>query len=97
MNFDKTPDCRLTLHFNFTCKRMAKQIANPALPAPPSGKYPAKSHCRRVARWLAENDGPTEGIIYLEGQALKEHEVCLLVVGCWQSYYSVYAWRMLTI
>lgn len=57
---------------------MAKQIANPALPAPPSGKYPAKSHCRRVAKWLAENDGPTEGVIYLEGQALREHEVC-----CW--------------
>ena len=25
-----------------------------------------------------ENDGPTEGVIYLEGQALREHEVC-----CW--------------
>jgi Xaa-Pro dipeptidase len=62
---------------------MAKQISNPALPAPPSGKYPAKSHCRRVAKWLAENDGPTEGVIYLEGQALKEHEVCcwMLAVG----------------
>jgi len=53
---------------------MAKQIANPSLPTPPSGKYPAKSHCRRVAKWLAENGGPTEGVIYLEGQALKEHE-----------------------
>jgi Xaa-Pro dipeptidase len=57
---------------------MAKQIANPNLPSPPSGKYPAKAHCRRVAKWLAENGGPTEGVIYLEGQALKEHEVCLL-------------------
>jgi Xaa-Pro dipeptidase len=54
---------------------MAKQIANPDLPAPPSGKYPAKSHSRRVAKWLAENGGPTEGVIYLEGQALREHEV----------------------
>lgn len=55
--------------------RMAKQIANPDLPAPPSGKYPAKSHCRRVAKWLAENGGPSSGVIYLEGQALKENEV----------------------
>jgi Xaa-Pro dipeptidase len=54
---------------------MAKQIANPSLPAPPSGKYPAKSHSRRVAKWLAENGGPKEGVIYLEGQALREHEV----------------------
>jgi Xaa-Pro dipeptidase len=54
---------------------MAKQIANPNLPAPPSGKYPAKSHARRVAKWLAENGGPKEGVIYLEGQALREHEV----------------------
>jgi Xaa-Pro dipeptidase len=56
-------------------KKMAKQIANPDLPAPPSGKYPAKSHARRVAKWLAENGGPKEGVIYLEGQALREHEV----------------------
>ena len=55
---------------------MAKQISNPDLPAPPSGKYPAKSHARRVAKWLAENGGPKEGVIYLEGQALREHEVC---------------------
>jgi Xaa-Pro dipeptidase len=54
---------------------MAKQIANPSLPAPPSEKYPAKSHSRRVAKWLAENGGPKEGVIYLEGQALREHEV----------------------
>jgi hypothetical protein len=56
-------------------EKMAKQIANPDLPAPPSGKYPAKSHSRRVAKWLAENGGPEEGVIYLEGQALREHEV----------------------
>lgn len=54
---------------------MARQIANPDLPAPPKGKYPAKAHCRRVAKWLAENGGPKEGVIYLEGQALREHEV----------------------
>ena len=56
-------------------QKMAKQIANPDLPAPPSGKYPAKAHARRVAKWLAENGGPKEGVIYLEGQALREHEV----------------------
>jgi hypothetical protein len=60
--------------------KMAKQIANPNLPAPPSGKYPAKSHARRVAKWLAENGGPKEGVIYLEGQALREHEVCMIGV-----------------
>lgn len=57
---------------------MAKQIANPNLPAPPAGKYPAKAHCRRVAEWLAQNGGPKSGVIYLEGQALKENEVFLL-------------------
>jgi Xaa-Pro dipeptidase len=62
---------------------MAKQIANPNLPAPPSGKYPAKSHSRRVAKWLAENGGPKEGVIYLEGQALREHEVGeYMFIGC---------------
>ncbi|KAF2725976.1 hypothetical protein K431DRAFT_308990 [Polychaeton citri CBS 116435] len=46
-----------------------RTIANPNLPAPPKGKYPSKSHCRRVAKWIADNGGPSEGIIYLEGQA----------------------------
>lgn len=53
---------------------MRKRIANPDLPAPPSGKYPAKAHCRRVAKWIAENGGPTSGIIYLQGQSLHIHE-----------------------
>lgn len=48
-----------------------KTIANPDLPAPPSGKYPAKAHARRVAKWIAENGGPSSGIIYLEGQSEK--------------------------
>jgi Xaa-Pro dipeptidase len=73
---------------------MAKQIANPDLPAPPSGKYPAKSHCRRVAKWLAENGGPEEGVIYLEGQALREHEVCCLGV-CGHVCYEVHSDGML--
>ena len=70
-------------------KSMAKQIANPDLPAPPSGKYPAKSHSRRVAKWLAENGGPKEGVIYLEGQALREHEV-------WWLQMMVHTFFMLT-
>jgi len=54
---------------------MAKQIANPNLPKPPAGKYPAKSHCQRVAKWIADNGGPKSGVIYLEGQSMKIHEV----------------------
>jgi Xaa-Pro dipeptidase len=54
----------------------AKPIANPDLPPPPSGKYPAKSHVRRVAKWIAGNGGPAGGVIYLEGQSLKMVEVC---------------------
>ncbi|KAK4499267.1 hypothetical protein PRZ48_009780 [Zasmidium cellare] len=51
-----------------------KPIANPNLPKPPSGKYPAKAHARRVAKWIAENGGPTSGVIYLEGQSTKMTE-----------------------
>ena len=59
----------------------SKPIANPDLPKPPSGKYPAKEHARRVAEWIAGNGGPKSGVIYLEGQALKIHEVwCCEVV-----------------
>lgn len=53
---------------------MPKTIANPNLPAPPSGKYPAKAHARRVAKWIADNGGPQSGIIYLEGQSLQMNE-----------------------
>lgn len=48
-----------------------KTIANPNLPKPPSGKYPAKAHARRVAEWIAKNGGPSTGVIYLEGQSEK--------------------------
>lgn len=48
-----------------------KTIANPDLPNPPSGKYPAKAHARRVAKWVSEHGGPSSGIIYLEGQSEK--------------------------
>ncbi|KAF2774367.1 hypothetical protein EJ03DRAFT_322959 [Teratosphaeria nubilosa] len=51
-----------------------KPIANPDLPPPPSGKYPAKSHARRVAKWIVENGGPSSGLLYLEGQSTKIHE-----------------------
>ncbi|EME79668.1 uncharacterized protein MYCFIDRAFT_156918 [Pseudocercospora fijiensis CIRAD86] len=51
-----------------------RPIANPDLPPPPSGKYPAKAHARRVAKWIAENGGPTSGVIYLEGQSTKMTE-----------------------
>ncbi|KAK5708682.1 hypothetical protein LTR17_020453 [Elasticomyces elasticus] len=54
---------------------MSKPIANPDLPAPPSGKYPAKAHARRVAKWIAEQGGPKSGIIFLEGQSTKMMEV----------------------
>lgn len=53
----------------------AKPIANPNLPKPPSGKYPAKAHVRRVAKWIAENGGPSSGVLYLEGQGTKMTEV----------------------
>jgi Xaa-Pro dipeptidase len=54
---------------------VTKPIANPDLPSPPSGKYPAKDHARRVAKWIKENGGPESGLIYLEGQSLHMVEV----------------------
>lgn len=59
---------------------MSKTIANPNLPPPPTGKYPAKDHARRVAKWIAENGGPSIGIIYLEGTSEKIVEVRFLNV-----------------
>lgn len=53
-------------------------IANPNLPPPPSGKYPAKDHCRRVAKWIAAHGGQSEGVIYLEGQTTAMVEARLL-------------------
>ncbi|EGP87569.1 peptidase M24, partial [Zymoseptoria tritici IPO323] len=51
-----------------------KTIANPDLPKPPSGKYPAKFHARNVAKWIADNGGPSSGVLYLEGQSTKMTE-----------------------
>lgn len=54
-----------------------RPIANPDLPSPPKGKYPAKEHCRRVAKAIAENGGPQSGILYLEGTGTHMKEVSL--------------------
>ena len=50
-------------------------LVNHDLPPPPSGKYPAKAHARRVAEFIANNGGPKEGIIYLEAQKTAMVEV----------------------
>ena len=63
------------IHIKYTAVMTGKPIANPNLPAPPSGKYTAKDHCRRVARWIVEHGGPKAGIIWLEGQSMKMTEV----------------------
>ena len=55
--------------------------ANHDLPPPPSGKYPAKAHARRVAEFIAENGGPKEGIIYLEAQKTAMVEVCWIFLS----------------
>lgn len=56
-------------------KMAPRPIANPDLPQPPSGKYPAKAHARRVAKYVADHGGPSSGVIYLEGQSTKMKEV----------------------
>ena len=50
-------------------------LANHDLPPPPSGKYPAKAHAKRVAEFIAKNGGPKEGVIYLEAQKTAMVEV----------------------
>lgn len=42
------------------------------------GKYPAKEHARKVAKWIIEKGGDKNGTIYLEAQKQKLNEVCLL-------------------
>jgi Xaa-Pro dipeptidase len=39
------------------------------------GKYPAKEHARKVADWIASDGGKKEGILYLEAQKFRLHEV----------------------
>lgn len=52
------------------------QLRDDTLPAPPSGKYPAKAHARKVAAWIAsKSDKPISGVLYLEAQKTKMVEV----------------------
>jgi hypothetical protein len=44
------------------------------------GKYPAKDHARKVAKWIIEKGGDKKGTIYLEAQKQKLNEVCGLEV-----------------
>lgn len=39
------------------------------------GKYPAKDHARKVAKWIIEKGGDKNGTIYLEAQKQKLNEV----------------------
>lgn len=39
------------------------------------GKYPAKEHARKVAKWIVGKGGDGKGTIYLEGQKQKLNEV----------------------
>jgi hypothetical protein len=39
------------------------------------GKYPAKDHARKVAKWIVEKGGDKKGTIYLEAQKQKLNEV----------------------
>jgi Xaa-Pro dipeptidase len=42
------------------------------------GKYPAKAHARKVAKWIIEKGGDEKGTIYLEAQKQKLNEVCII-------------------
>ena len=42
------------------------------------GKYPAKDHARKVAKWIVDKGGDKKGTIYLEAQKQKLNEVCNL-------------------
>jgi hypothetical protein len=39
------------------------------------GKYPAKDHARKVAKWIVDKGGDKKGTIYLEAQKQKLNEV----------------------
>jgi Xaa-Pro dipeptidase len=41
------------------------------------GKYPAKEHARKVAKWIIDKGGDKKGTIYLEAQKQKLQEVCI--------------------
>ncbi|KKY21892.1 putative xaa-pro dipeptidase [Diplodia seriata] len=38
------------------------------------GKYPAKTHAKKVKEWIVANGGDAEGVLYLEGQKTKMNE-----------------------
>jgi hypothetical protein len=38
------------------------------------GKYPAKEHARKVAKWIVEKGGDKNGTLYLEAQKQKLNE-----------------------
>ena len=57
-------------------------LANHDLPSPPSGKYPAKAHARRVAEYIRQNGGLDKGIIYLEAQKTHMVEVRISLSLC---------------
>jgi Xaa-Pro dipeptidase len=42
------------------------------------GKYPAKDHARKVAKWIIDKGGDKNGTIYLEAQKQKLNEVRVL-------------------
>jgi hypothetical protein len=42
------------------------------------GKYPAKDHARKVAKWIVAKGGDEKGTIYLEAQKQKLNEVHVL-------------------
>jgi Xaa-Pro dipeptidase len=37
-------------------------------------RYPAKEHARKVAKYIIENGGKLNGLIYLEAQKLRYNE-----------------------
>jgi Xaa-Pro dipeptidase len=39
------------------------------------GKYPAKEHAKKVAKWIIEKGGDKNGTIYLEAQKQRLQEV----------------------
>jgi Xaa-Pro dipeptidase len=42
------------------------------------GKYPAKDHARKVAKFIIEKGGDKNGVLYLEGQKVHMIEVSSL-------------------
>lgn len=54
------------------------------------GKYPAKTHAKKVAEYIVSKGGDKTGTIYLEGQKQKLLEVCisrgLMEKAGWRGY-----------